>query len=253
MGGQCFKTRTCQAVSHLGIKHAPRQKGSQIRPQYSASGPGPCMQRYAWQPKWRRWARGFLYSPHYQSNSCSALAYLRWSAKTIQKLLTELPRRLLRLLTGVGSGLLALLILFEEWGWVRLQRVLAHIGRWPGLRWIEGWLRSLPPWGAVAVFALPTALLLPVKLLALWAIGRGHVVLGMLVIVVAKIVGTAVVARLFTLTQPVLMQLRWFAWTYAQWVRLKQAVLARARASWAWRVARVIKRQLSQRWRRWRR
>lgn len=86
-------------------------------------------------------------------------------------------------------------------------------------------MRSLPPWAAVALFALPTALLLPIKLLALWAIGRGHVVLGMLVIVLAKVVGTAVVARLFTLTQPALMQLRWFAWTHAHWMQLKHAVL----------------------------
>ncbi|PTT22624.1 hypothetical protein DBR12_03640 [Acidovorax sp. HMWF029] len=79
---------------------------------------------------------------------------------------------------GLASGVLALFILFEEWGWVPLQHLLARIGRWPGLRWIEGWVRSLPPWAAVALFVLPTALLLPVKLLALWAIGRGHVVLG---------------------------------------------------------------------------
>ena len=121
-----------------------------------------------------------------------------------------------------------------------MQRLLARIGRWPGLRWVEGWARSLPPWAAVALFALPTALLLPIKLLALWAIGRGHVVLGMLVIVLAKVVGTAVVARLFTLTQPALMQLHWFAWAYAQGMRAKHAVLARARATWAWRAMQKI-------------
>ena len=154
-----------------------------------------------------------------------------------------------RLLTGLGSGLLALLILFEEWGWVPLQQLLARIGRWPGLRWIEGWVRSLPPWGAVCVFLLPTSLLLPVKLLALWAVGRGHVAWGIGVIVLAKLVGTAVVARLFTLTQPALMQLRWFAWAAAHWMRFKQAVLARAHATWAWRVARVLRRRWLHAWR----
>lgn len=155
------------------------------------------------------------------------------------------------MLTGLVSGLLAVIILFEEWGWEPLQRLLARIGRWPGLRWIEGFVRTLPPWAAVVMFVVPAALLLPIKLLALWAIGRGHLVLGMLVIVAAKIVGTAVVARLFTLTQPALMQLRWFAWAHAHWIRLKHAVLERARASWAWRVARVIQRQWTLRWRRW--
>ena len=156
----------------------------------------------------------------------------------------------LRALTGLGNGLLALAILFEEWGWEPLQRLLARIGRWPGLRWMEERVGAMSPWAAVAVFLVPTALLLPVKLLALWAVGRGQVLLGMLVIVLAKVVGTAVVARLFTLTQPALMQLRWFAWTYVRWMHIKHAVLARARASWGWRVARVIRRQWQQRWRR---
>lgn len=170
-------------------------------------------------------------------------------AKIIQKP-TRAPwlQRPLKALAGLGSGLLALLILFEEWGWVPLQHLLARIGRWPGLRWIEGWVRSLPPWAAVAVFLLPATLLLPVKLVALWAMGRGHVVLGVLVIGLAKVVGTAVVARLFTLTQPALMQLRWFVWAHDRWMRLKTAVLAQARATWAWRMARVAARTV----RRWR-
>lgn len=171
------------------------------------------------------------------------------SAKTIKNLLHSFLRWPVRVLTGLLSGLLAVLILFEEWGWEPLQRLLARVGGWPGLRWIEGCVRHLPPWAAVVVFAGPAALLLPIKLLALWAIGQGHLVLGMLVIVAAKIVGTAAVARLFTLTQPALMQLRWFTWAYSHWMRLKHAVLARARASWVWRVARVIKRQCKQRWR----
>ena len=170
-------------------------------------------------------------------------------AKTIKNLLQSFLRWPVRVLTGLVSGLLAVLIVFEEWGWEPLQRLLARVGSWPGLRWIEGCVQRLPPWAAVIVFAGPAALLLPIKLLALWAIGQGHLVLGMLVIVAAKIVGTAAVARLFTLTQPALMQLRWFAWAYAHWMRLKHAVLARARASWAWRLARVIKRQCLQRWR----
>lgn len=153
---------------------------------------------------------------------------------------------------GLASGVLALIILFEEWGWVPLQQLLARIGRWPGLRWIERWVRSLPPWAAVALFALPTLALLPVKLIALWAMGHGHVVLGMLVIVLAKGVGTAVVARLFTLTQPALMRLRWFAWTYTLGMHAKRAVLARARATWTWRAARVVRRRWRQRWHRYR-
>ena len=72
-------------------------------------------------------------------------------------------------------------------------------------------MRTLPPWGALALFAPPTSLLLPTKLLALWAMQQGHLALGVAIIVAAKLVGTAVVARIFALTQPRPMQLRSFA------------------------------------------
>ncbi|HSV47240.1 MAG TPA: hypothetical protein VLJ58_15735 [Ramlibacter sp.] len=159
--------------------------------------------------------------------------------------LLNLPWRMLR---GAFSGLLALLILFEEWGWEPLQRGLAWIGRRPGLRWIEGRIRVLPPYGALAILLLPSLLLIPVKLLALWLLGQGQVMLGTSVIVAAKIVGTALVARLFTLTQATLMQLPWFARLYARWHAWKQALLDHVRASWPWRAARAFKRGLKRRW-----
>lgn len=156
----------------------------------------------------------------------------------------------LRLLKTLFGWLLALLILFEEWGWEPLQRVLAWIGRWPGLRWIEGRVRALPPYGALTIFLLPTLLLVPVKLLALWLIGQGKVLAGTLVILSAKLVGTAIVARLFALTQPALLQLDWFAQLYARWTGWKDRLLAQVRASWPWRLGRVMKHRIKQRLRR---
>ena len=148
---------------------------------------------------------------------------------------------LLRCLLWPFKFLLALLILFEEWGWEPLQRGLAAIGRWPGFRWIERRVRALPPYAALALFAVPALLLLPIKLAALWAIQRGHALLGVGVIVAAKLVGTAIVARLFTLTQPALMRLAWFARWHARWVGWKDQLLAWVRASAAWRWARAFK------------
>lgn len=157
--------------------------------------------------------------------------------------------RLLRAgLRQVGMGLLALLILFEEWGWEPLQRLMARIGRLPVLRRLEALITRLPPRAALAVFLLPTLLLLPVKLLALWLIGQGKALLGGVVIVVAKLVGTALVARLFTLTKPALMTMPWFAGLYGRWSAWKAALLVRVRASWAWRVGRVFKRRVRRLW-----
>lgn len=158
-------------------------------------------------------------------------------------LLHTLLRWPFRLVRAMLSVVLALVILFEEWGWEPLQRALAWVGRLPGLRWIEARIRALPPYAALALFFLPTLLLLPVKLLALWLMGHGQVLAGTLVIIGAKIVGTALVARLFGLTQPALMQLEWFARVYTRWHNWKEALLARVRASWVWRMGRVAKRR----------
>ena len=54
-------------------------------------------------------------------------------------------------------------------------------------------------------------------------------------------VATALVARLFMLTQPALMQIGWFAWAYDTIMPWKEALVERVRASWVWRVGRVWK------------
>ena len=77
-----------------------------------------------------------------------------------------------------------------------------------------------------------------------------------LLFVAAKVVATALVARLFVLTQPALMQIGWFAWGYDTVMPWKDALTERVRASWAWRVGRVVKerarRAVAAELRRWR-
>lgn len=148
---------------------------------------------------------------------------------------------MLRLLV---TPLLALLVLFEEWGWEPLARLLARLNRIPWWARVERWIAGLPPYPALLLFALPAVALFPLKLLALYGIAHGHALLGVGVIVVAKIAGTAAVARLFQLTQPSLMQLAWFASLYGRWKAFKDQLLEKVRASWPWRAGRVLKRKM---------
>jgi hypothetical protein len=152
------------------------------------------------------------------------------------------PRRPQRWYQRLLVWPLALVILFEEWGWEPLQRLMGWIARLPVLAWFERRISALPPYAALAVFVLPSLLLLPIKLLALWLIHQGKAVLGATVIVLAKLVGTAIVARLFTLTKPALLRLAWFAALYQRWTTWKEGILAWVRSSWAWRWSRVAKR-----------
>ena len=159
-------------------------------------------------------------------------------------------RKLWQLLRGMFRASLALLILFEEWGWEPLQRAMAAVGRLPLLRQLEGALRRLPPYAALAVLLLPSLLIIPIKLAALWLISQGRPVIGLTVILLAKLIGTALLARLFHLIQPALMQLGWFARLYVRWSAWKAVLLAWVRASAAWRGARALKRRLRRLWRR---
>ena len=147
--------------------------------------------------------------------------------------------------------LLALVVLFEEWGWAPLAAGLARLARLPLLRSLERWIARLPPWAALLSFGLPALALVPLKLLALAWFAGGHAGWGVALLATAKLVGTAVVARLFTLTQPALMALPWFARWYPRWKRWKDDWLARIRQSFAWRWARVWRSRARWHWRRW--
>jgi len=152
--------------------------------------------------------------------------------------------------------LLAVIIVFEEWGWRPLADLVGRLARWRPWAAVEAAIIRLPPYAALVVFALPTLLLLPLKFLALILIARGQMVLAGLLFLAAKVVATALIARLFILTQPALMQIGWFAWSYDTVMPWKEALTASVRASWAWRMGRVwkerVKHVLGAEARRWR-
>lgn len=145
-------------------------------------------------------------------------------------------KRLLRGLFNITVGpALALVLIFEEWGWEPLQRLMARLARLPLWARMEALITRLPPYAALLVFFLPALLLLPIKLLALYWISRGHALLGVAVVLTAKMLGTAAVARLFALTQPALMRLAWFARLYGRWKPWKDRLIAQMKASATWR------------------
>jgi hypothetical protein len=161
---------------------------------------------------------------------------------------TRVTLRALRLfLAGarlVLQTLLALIIVFEEWGWRPLAAALAQLARLKPVAWLEAHIQRLPPYGALLVFGAPSVLLLPLKLLALYLIASGQEVVAAALFVGAKVVGTAIVARLFQLTETQLLRIPWFAWAYGIAMPWKYALTAWVRESWAWRYGRVIKERL---------
>lgn len=135
----------------------------------------------------------------------------------------------------------ALILLFEEWGWRPLVAALASLARFRIVARLELMIAGLPPYGALAALALPTSILFPLKFLALYLIAQGQLFAASLLFVGAKIASTALIARIFLLTKPALMQIGWFAAIYNVITPWKEALFARIRASWAWRYGRMVK------------
>ncbi len=121
------------------------------------------------------------------------------------------PNRFLR---QVLIGVAAAVILFEEWLWDPLKRIMDRFGRLPVVRTLADAISGLPSRWALAAYLGPMVLLVPFKVGALWMIAHGHSMLGLVIFLAAKVVGTALFAWLFGLTRPALMTIPWFATAY---------------------------------------
>ena len=137
--------------------------------------------------------------------------------------------------------ILALLLLFEQWGWQRLLQLVQPVARLKPIAALEGAIARLPPYPALAVFATPALMLLPLKLLALYLIAHGHAVSAAMLFIGAKVVGTALVARLYQLTEKQLMQIGWVRRAHDAAMPRIQALHEHIRRSWAWRYGRMLK------------
>ncbi|MFT3954013.1 MAG: hypothetical protein QM722_06355 [Piscinibacter sp.] len=162
-------------------------------------------------------------------------------------------RGVARALRGVLLALAALVLFIEEWGWRPLTAWAARLAQWPPLARLEARIQRLPPKAALALFLVPAVVLFPVKLLALWAIHQGHALLGVAVIVAAKLLGTALVGRLFILTEAQLTQFAWFAAALDWWRRTKERIRAAVHVSPLWQGLRASVRRWRLWWRRLRR
>lgn len=160
------------------------------------------------------------------------------------KRLYTLRRRLLAPLVYLA----ALILLLEEWLWDVGGRLMAALARLIPMPRVRAWICSLGPVPALCLFVLPGLALFPVKILALFAIAKGHAIAGISTIVIAKVAGAALVARIYALTQPALMRLAWFSWGHGRFSELRDRWVGRLRATRAWQHVQ----ELAQQARHWR-
>ncbi|PKU23341.1 hypothetical protein CWS72_17060 [Telmatospirillum siberiense] len=139
--------------------------------------------------------------------------------------------------------------LVEEIAWAWLARATAALGRWAPIARVETAIRRLPPYLAILLFVIPWAVILPVKLIALWLLATGHALAGIALFAAGELFGVGFLARIYVLCRPSLSKLIWF-------VRLEGWV--RAVSTWAhaqldrvavWRLVRVRLHGLLHHWR----
>jgi hypothetical protein len=161
----------------------------------------------------------------------------------------EAPHK--RLLGGALAVLAALWIFLEEWVWDAILALMAQLGRLPPVKWVEARVARFPPYVALACFIVPGAIMLPFKLAAFWLIAHGHGLYGLWVFVVAKVVGTAFLARILALTKPALMTIGWFAKAYNAVISWKERLYAYVRSLPAYQRARAWMKDASLRAKLW--
>lgn len=163
--------------------------------------------------------------------------------------LSKSSGKLKRFLLAPLIYLAAFLLLVEDWLWDVTARALGWLSALTAIRALESGIARLPPYIALATFILPALLLVPVKIMALFALAHGHAGLGISILVAAKIVGAALSARLYQLTKPALMSLAWFARWLTAFILLKNRLIARLRSTEAWRKLQRVRVRTRRAWR----
>jgi hypothetical protein len=102
------------------------------------------------------------------------------------------------------------------------------LASWIAQHWmLEGlrrWIVSLSPYPTLALFALPLAVLEPVKPIAAYLVGTGQVAAGLVILVVGEILKLVLVERLFSISREKLMSIPAFAWAYGIYRAVKDSI-----------------------------
>ena len=148
---------------------------------------------------------------------------------------------LLRLLTPVAI----IVFLIEDLLIRRLGRQLGRLAGWPPVARAEAWAARLPPYGALALFLLPSTLIVPEKLLVILLFRSHHYWLAVAVLIGAKLFATAVVGRILSICHPTLSQLGWFR-RADDWVRLtRNRIYGAIKSTALWQAAERLKQKIT--------
>lgn len=111
------------------------------------------------------------------------------------------------------------------------------LARLAPIRWIETRIARMPPYVILALFVIPLAIIEPFKIYGLYLFAQGQFLGGIMVFVLAKVVGLGLAERLFAIGRDKLLSIRWFAWCHATLLAIRDHVHAWLVRTWIWQTA----------------
>ena len=105
-------------------------------------------------------------------------------------------------------SILAVFLIIEEWLWDGLSACGHYLIALLRLESFERWLTQTTPNTALLAFLIPVLIVTPINLAAIWLMIQGLLLQGILLEIFAKLLGTLLVARVFTLTKPQLLSFK---------------------------------------------
>lgn len=91
---------------------------------------------------------------------------------------------------------------------------------------LKQYIQTLGPYPSLALLAVPTATVEPLKLVAVATAGAGHWMTGAVMIIACYALSLIVVERLFAIVKPKLLTIAWFAKIWERFVVVRMKVLA---------------------------
>ncbi len=148
-------------------------------------------------------------------------------------------------------SILAIILIIEEWLWDALS-VFGHvlIGLLH-LEAVERWLSQTSPQVALMAFTIPLLIVTPINLAAFALLAHGLILQGVLLEIVAKLLGTLLVSRVFALTKPQLLTFRGLAFVYATIMRWLNWAHQKITQTKVYKLAKALKAEVKQHFSAW--
>jgi len=138
-------------------------------------------------------------------------------------------------------SLLAIFLIIEEWLWDLLTTLGRSLSQWLNLQQFEQWLSQTTATMALVAFSIPILIVTPINLAAFGLLAKGLILQGILMEVLAKLLGTLLVARVFALTKPQLLTFTFLRITYTTVTRWLQWAHAKVTETAVYRWAKQLK------------